>query len=348
MSRTKRYVQRKAIERMPAPALDLFGKAVVKAVDRAVEERWDRAVRVAAEADGETVDEQVRSIAKRFRRELTTMGAASGAVAAAPGIGTGAAAGALVADLGWFAMRATDLIMAIGAANGHTDSTAEERRAWVLSILAYGEDAAREFSTLLAEIDAGMKVGGQQVSTRLAGLVGGDAAKLDALRRINTSLATTVVSKYGSRRSAVAVGKLLPFGIGAVVGGTANYALIRVVGIQANRFFADYRSLMAVPPPPLPGQRPLAPPAPAALESGAADEPALDAGDWVDAMDAAARGTGQTDGATPIPGRPPMPPPPLRSDERLPNPPARLSDVDRRNSIPTDTAGGEDATVDGP
>ena len=79
MSRTKKYLQRKAIERIPSPALDLVGKAVLQGVDKAVDERWDRALRVAAEAEGETVDERVRSISRRFRRELSTLGAASGA-----------------------------------------------------------------------------------------------------------------------------------------------------------------------------------------------------------------------------------------------------------------------------
>lgn len=266
MSRTKRYLQRRAVERMPSPVLDLVGKAVLKAVDRAVDERWDRARQMAAEAEGVTVEQRTRSIAKRFRRELAAAGAASGAVAAAPGIGTGAAAGALVADLGWFAMRATDLIMAYGAAQGHLDSTPEERRAWVLSILAFGERAADEFAELLTEVDsgvtiAGVTIGGERVSARLAGLAGSDAATLDALRRVNTSLASTVVSRYGSRRTVLAVGKLLPFGVGAVVGGTANYTLIRVIGSQARKFFASYDRLR--PPPPRPGQRALAGPPPA-------------------------------------------------------------------------------------
>lgn len=258
MSRTKRYLQRKAVERVPTPVLDVVGKAVLKGVDKAVEERWDRARRVAAEAKGSTVDEKVRSISKRFRRELAAMGAASGAVAGAPGIGTGAAVSALAADLGWFAMRATDLIMTIGAANGYVDSTAEERRAWVLSILAFGERAADQFAELVAEVDAGVAIGGERVSARLAGLAGGDAATLDALRRVNASLATTVVNKYGSRRTIVAVGKLLPFGIGAVVGGSANYALIRVIGSQTSNFFAGYYNLD--PPPPKAGQPMLAAP----------------------------------------------------------------------------------------
>ncbi len=318
MSRTKRYIQRKAVERIPAPALNLIGKAVLQAVDKAVEERWERALQVAAEAEGDTVDERVRSISKRFRRELGALGAASGAVAATPGLGTSAAAGALVADLGWFAMRSTDLIMAIGAANGHTTSTVEERRAWVLSVLAFGEEAADQFSSLLSEFDAGMIAGGERISARLAGLAGGDAATLDALRRINASLATTVITKYGSRRSLLAVGKLLPFGIGAVVGGSANYGMIRVVGAQTSKFFAGYDALL--PPPPMVGQPALAAPiagpdSPGERPDGApAPNPALD----------------------PATGSVQAPPPPAPGSERLPNPQASLTERDRRRAIPTD------------
>ena len=319
MSRTKKYLQKKAIERVPAPAMNAVGKAVLLAVDKAVEDRWERALGVAADAEGDTVEEKVRSISKVFRRELSAMGAASGAVAAAPGLGTTAAASALVADLGWFAMRSTDLVMAIGAVHGHTNSSVEERRAWVLSILAFGEDAANQFSSLLSEIDTGALVGGERISARLAGLAGGDAATLDALRRINTSLATKVVTKYGSRRSVLAVGKLLPFGVGAVVGGTANYGLIRVVGSQANRFFSDYRHLL--PPPPEPGQAPLQDPT-------ATSHPELG-----DGITTGERVIPSFTGDTPDGG----PPPPAPGSRRLPNPVTKLSKTDRRNSIPTDS-----------
>lgn len=319
MSRTKRYIQRKAIERIPNPALDAVGKAVLVAVDKAVEDRWERAVRVAEEAEGDTFDERLRSINKTFRRELSAMGAASGAVAAAPGLGTAAAASALAADLGWFAMRATDLIMTVGAVHGHTESTAEERRAWVLSVLAFGEDAANQFSALLADIDAGSLVGGERVSARLAGLAGGDAAKLDALRRINASLATSVVTKYGSRRSIVAVGKLLPFGIGAIIGGTANYGLIRVVGSQADRFFFEYRGLL--PPPPQPGQPSLSGPGAAPGDRLLTER--ISEGELV---------IPSFTGDTPDGG----PPPPAPGTRRLPNPLTKLSKSQRRNSIPTD------------
>lgn len=241
-SRTKRYLSRKAIERLPGPVLDLVGPAVLQAVDRAVEHRWDRALQAAAEAEGESVDDRVRSIARSFRRELAAVGAATGAVAATPGIGTGAAASALVADVAWLALRATDLIMAIGAANGHTDASLEERRAWVLAILAFGDSAAEEFGGLVEAVDIELVPNGDQLREglgRAAGLASGDALTVDTLRRVNSSLASQVVVRYGSRRGAVTLGKLLPFGIGAVWGGASTWGLIRAVGSNAERFFAS-------------------------------------------------------------------------------------------------------------
>lgn len=245
MSKSKRYLSKKALERLPGPVLDLIGPAVLAAVDRAVESRWERAVEAAANAatDGDTTKGRTRSITKSFRRELATVGAATGAVAATPGLGTGAAASALAADVGWLALRATDLIMTIAAAHGHTNATTEERRAWVLAILAFGDSAADEFATLVTAVDIEILPDGDRLRQglgRAAGLAGSDALTVDSLRRVNANLAGRVVTRYGSRRGAVTFGKLLPFGIGAVWGGASTWALIRTVGSHAEQFFADY------------------------------------------------------------------------------------------------------------
>lgn len=254
MSRTKRYLGKKAFKRLPGPVLDLVGPAVLAAVDRAVEQRWSRALDAATQADAEgadrtSLDKRLRSIIKSYRRELATVGAATGAVAATPGIGTSAAASALVADVGWLALRATDLIMTIGAVHGHTDATAEERRAWVLAVLAFGDSAADEFANLIDAVDIEIVPDRDRLKQglgRAAGLASSDALTVDSLRRINASLASRVVTRYGSRRGAITLGKLLPFGIGAVWGGASTWALIRTVGSHAEQFFANY----PVPPRP--------------------------------------------------------------------------------------------------
>lgn len=245
-------MQKKAAEQLPAPVLDAAGKAVLKGVDRAVEQRWDRAVARAEAAEGDTIDERINSLSKSFARELTSLGAASGAAAAAPGLGTAAAVSMLVAEAGWFSLRAADLIMSVGAVHGRLDSSVEERRAWVLSILAFGEEAADEFAALAGEVNNSLLIGGERVGALMAGVVSGDAATLDAMRRVNTTLAARVVGKFGSRRGVLMIGKLLPFGIGAVVGGSANWALSRALMVQSRRFFKGYHLLVTPPPPVIP------------------------------------------------------------------------------------------------
>ena len=246
----KSYFQHKALKRVPTPVLDATGKAILKGVDRAVAQRWDRALDRAAKAKGETLDERLKSVSKSFSRELTSLGAATGVAAAAPGLGTPAALSMLMAEVGWFAFRATDLIMTIGAVYGRVDSSPEERRAWVLSVLAFGEQAAEEFALLLDELDRSVAIRSGQVGAVIAGVLQGDVATIDVFRRINAALAARVVAKYGSRRGLVALGKLLPFGIGAAVGGTANWALSRALTSQTRRFFDGYHLLLPPPPPP--------------------------------------------------------------------------------------------------
>lgn len=261
MPNPKEYLQRKAtekvVQKLPAPVLDALGKAMLKGVDKAVTTRWDRALDKAARAEGATVDARAKSVTRSFVRELTSLGAATGATAAAPGLGTASAASVMVADMGWFALRTTDLIMTIGAVHGRTDASPEERRAWVLAILAFGENAAKEFAELATELGiatAGARAtaGRERMGALVAGAAGGDVATVDALRKLNASLAVRVTERWGTRAGAESVGKLLPFGIGAVVGGSANWALTRAVGVQARRFFSQYHLLVVPPPPSLP------------------------------------------------------------------------------------------------
>ncbi len=151
---------------------------------------------------------------------------AAGATAAAPVVGTAAAIGTAAAELSWFTLRAGDFILAIAAVHGHTEPSIEERRAWVLSILAFGNSAAASLTKLAGEMGKGL---GAKATTRIP---------VEVLRTMKRSLGRTVVTKYGTRRGAIAIGRALPLGIGAAVGGTANYALIRVIGRQADTFFA--------------------------------------------------------------------------------------------------------------
>lgn len=47
------------------------------------------------------------------------------------------------------------------------------------------------------------------------------------LQAINRKVTTTVVTKYGTKRGGVALGKLIPFGVGVLVGGGFNYIMMK-------------------------------------------------------------------------------------------------------------------------
>ena len=281
MGIARKYIEKKATERIPAPLLDTAGKVLIEGINRAVENRWDEALETAEEtAPGASAEVKTRLIAAPIKRRMTALGAAAGATAAAPGVGTTTAVGAIVAELGVVALQTTEMVMAIGAAYGHTDASPEERRAWVLAVLAFGDDAAEEFTTLARDI--GLKLGDNQALELANEAIGGGAgqvATVDALRRINQALVTQILQKWGTRKGAATLGKLLPFGIGAAVGGSANYVMLRELAKQAEEFFSTYdRSFVAnmkwssgdhdaidvsggrvqdvMPPPPAPGSTP--------------------------------------------------------------------------------------------
>lgn len=206
---------------------DGIGDSVLTAVDKAVEQRWEAAVARAGALPAGSVEERVEQATAAFVRELTLIGAASGGAAAVPGAGTATALATTAADLGWFTLRISDLILTIAAVHGHEGASVEERRSWILSVLAFGDEAAPGLLGLMAEIGPGLR-------SRTAGGGGLSAATLVA---VNRRLARSVATRYGTRRGAAALGRLLPFGIGAAVGGSTNYFGARAVARHAHELF---------------------------------------------------------------------------------------------------------------
>ena len=122
MGIAKKYIEKKATQRIPAPVLDAAGKALIEGIDRAVESRWERAQETARLTPGASAHHKARAIASPIRRSMTALGAAAGATAAAPGVGTSVAMGTLVAELGVVALKTTDMVMSIGRfKSGETD-----------------------------------------------------------------------------------------------------------------------------------------------------------------------------------------------------------------------------------
>jgi EcsC protein family len=199
--------------------------SMLATIDRAAESRWDAAVARAASLPGQIRPEKIASLTDGVARELAAVGAASGAAAAAPAVGTAASLLAVTADLAWFTTRAGDLILTIAALHGRAAPTVDERRAWVLAVLIYGSSARDGFNSAANQL--GLRLEGSSTKLPIA-----------SLRAINGLLARMLVRRYGSRRGAVAVLSRIPLGVGAVVGGAANYSSVRALARHADEFFS--------------------------------------------------------------------------------------------------------------
>ncbi len=202
------------------------GELVLVAVDQGVMTRWEPAQRRALSLTGYNLEESIRHVRRSFRTELGVAGGAAGGVAALPGsVAPGVAAG--IAEIGWSTIRLTDMVLTIAALHGYDESSVEERRAWILAILAYGDAAAATFTKLATEIAKGT---GARVTKAIPN---------SSLRAINHAIGRTIITKYGTKRGAIAVGRLLPLGIGVAIGFGFNAALVEQVGRHADQFFSE-------------------------------------------------------------------------------------------------------------
>ena len=102
-------------------------------------------------------------------------------------------------------------VLAVAEVHGIPAEHRERRRALVLAVLV-GEDGKRA----VADLVGGGRTSGAWISDGAATL------PLPAVSQLNNRLVKYFVKKYALKRGAIAFGKLLPVGVGAVVGGVGN------------------------------------------------------------------------------------------------------------------------------
>lgn len=67
------------------------------------------------------------------------------------------------------------------------------------------------------------KVGTTKIATKVAAVQFNKNVSGKVLQKINQRVSTTILTKYGTKRGGIALGRLIPFGVGAAIGGTFNY-----------------------------------------------------------------------------------------------------------------------------
>lgn len=202
-----------------------IAERVLDTVDTVSNDRWQAAVERADRVPGQLRPDRIRALTRSFTRELGVAGAAAGAAAAAPGVGTLATFAATMTELTWFTSRAGDLILTIAALHGRPEPTVDERRAWVLAVLIYGSSARSGMSRAINEASVGVAPPTQR------------GLPLATLQAANQIMGRALLRRYGTRRGLIAVGRLLPIGVGAALGGSANYLAVRSLARNADQFF---------------------------------------------------------------------------------------------------------------
>ncbi len=206
-------------------ALQPLKKALTGAIDLAVVTRWEPAKSRAACARGSTVEERVADVRRMFARELATVGAVTGGVAAVPGVGTAVAAGTLAGELGWINVRMVDLLLTIAVLHGHGEASVKERRGWLTAMLVVGTGSAQQVDRLASEVGKGL---GKKATRKIP---------VESLRAVNRFLGRTVIVKNGAVQGAVRLGTVLPLGVGACIGAGGNYLTVTAMARNANRYF---------------------------------------------------------------------------------------------------------------
>ncbi|MEC3874602.1 hypothetical protein [Chryseobacterium salviniae] len=67
------------------------------------------------------------------------------------------------------------------------------------------------------------KVATEKIGTKVAIVQFNRNVSGQMLQKINRRVGTTILTKWGTKRGGIALGKLIPFGVGATVGGGFNY-----------------------------------------------------------------------------------------------------------------------------
>ena len=146
-----------------------------------------------------------------------TEGAVTALPGAIPGLGTaaqvGIEAGAISADLAYMLRCMAGMTIGVG--------------------LIYDRDTNASFNQDFVRV-LGLWCGvlslGKETTVRIASKVAIAKFKrvpAEVFKRINRKVGTTIVAKYGTKRGGISVGRLIPFGVGAVVGGGFNLATMK-------------------------------------------------------------------------------------------------------------------------
>ncbi len=171
-----------------------------------------------------TPAEAISSLEKQYLASVVALGAGSGVAAAAPGVGTAAGLAVNIAEVGAFIEASALFCLAVSEVHGIKVEDLERRRTLLLAVLM-GDTGSK-----LVQKTAGRT--GRYWAKSIA-----NGVPLSTIRAVNKVLGPNFVTRYGATQGILVLGRDLPFGVGALIGGGGNAAFGRMTIGGARRAF---------------------------------------------------------------------------------------------------------------
>ncbi|UZD61843.1 hypothetical protein [Brevibacterium sp. JSBI002] len=177
-----------------------------------------------------TPEELIKIIRRHYLTLTTSGGAAVGATAAVPGLGTTAALGVAGVETAGFLEGTALFAQAISEIHGLPVADAKRANALVLGLMLGkdGKNLVQKFSKQNGGVESMFGSWGATVTKQLP------APLVDLLVR---KLRKTFIRKFATRVGGSLVGRLLPFGVGAVIGAIVNGQMARKVAAESTEAF---------------------------------------------------------------------------------------------------------------
>ena len=212
-----------------------------------------------------TPEELIRTLERRYLAAVTTGGALVGASAAVPAIGTGASLALSGVETAGFLEASALFAQSVTEVHGIVVDDPDRARALVMAMVlgTAGSDIVKQFAGQAAGGGGKNVFWGEMLTKNMPrGLVGPIA---DRIKR-------TFLKKFAVAQGTNVVGRLIPFGIEAVVGGGGNHLLGRQIVRSSREAFsaapATFPEWLAfVPEKPKVPKGPRSPKAPKALRA---------------------------------------------------------------------------------
>lgn len=205
----------------PTPLLDAALDKAVTIPSQAVRAHVDAVRRRNPEASPAQV---VRILEREYLAVVQTAGGAVGTVAAIPSVGTGVGIALTSSDIATFFASSAAFALAVADVHGIAVDDVARRRALLLASVL-GEKGARDVER--ATRGSGLAWGKVLLTSMPAG----------TLVKVNKALGNRFLRTQVAKQSGLAIGRLVPFGVGAVVGFVGARALGQGVIGQSRRAF---------------------------------------------------------------------------------------------------------------